>query len=434
MGTGEIEGARAECKSRGSRSFGATGDLQEEQTRMWEMEKKLEGKWRVYSMVRDENRGGCYIRLGVVDLENKNASIFIPKGRGAVGGWTSMIESLRRLDIVRKGDEGKKHEEQSRSVREKEISRNLEKLGHCLVGSWNPRSGRGDDLKAWGTLLGKRLGTEGPRKHYGKRVLSPSGKMEARDGVHAGRGKRREAWVRIVGLPVSLWDQAILRRIGEECGGFLAIDPQTERLEELQWARILAGLEGSIGRAERVEECCSGRGWGLLGLIQMLPKLGRHGVGRLGCQARVRGLPFGLDWPTTAERARRRHFFFLVEEHGEDGGTKPCGVPKTDGALMEEAQRYGNTSSLGGLLVRCSFFLSSFFQSDPFGVLRLLWCWLGGSQRDPQGCIVNGLGFMEQRAVANWELMEASNGSNGEGGEELRLIRTETGRKRMGRG
>ena len=52
------------------------------------------GKWkrnwkengRVYSMVRDENRDGCFIRLGVVDLESKNASIFIPKGRGAVGG------------------------------------------------------------------------------------------------------------------------------------------------------------------------------------------------------------------------------------------------------------------------------------------------------------------------------------------------------------
>ena len=29
------------------------------------------------------------------------------------------------------------------AVRENEISRNLNKLGHCLVGSWNPKSGRG---------------------------------------------------------------------------------------------------------------------------------------------------------------------------------------------------------------------------------------------------------------------------------------------------
>ena len=57
--------------------------------------------------------------------------------------------------------------------------------------------------------------------------------------------KRREAWVRFVwGLPISLWDRAILRRVGEECGGFLAVDTQTEKLEELQWARILVKLKG----------------------------------------------------------------------------------------------------------------------------------------------------------------------------------------------
>lgn len=44
---------------------------------------------------------------------------------------------------------------------------------------------------------------------------------------------RNEAWVRIIGLPISLWDPIILRRVGEECGGFLGIDPQMEKLEEL---------------------------------------------------------------------------------------------------------------------------------------------------------------------------------------------------------
>ena len=58
------------------------------------------------------------------------------------------------------------------------------------------------------------------------------------------RGEKCEAWVRIVGLPVSLWDQAILRRIGEECGGFLVVDSQIEKLEELQWAWILVKMNG----------------------------------------------------------------------------------------------------------------------------------------------------------------------------------------------
>ena len=48
--------------------------------------------------------------------------------------------------------------------------------------------------------------------------------------------KKSEAWVRIVGLPVFLWDPTILRMVGEECGGFLAVDSHTENLEELQWA------------------------------------------------------------------------------------------------------------------------------------------------------------------------------------------------------
>ena len=56
--------------------------------------------------------------------------------------------------------------------------------------------------------------------------------------------REREAWVRIVGLPISLWDQDILSKIGEECGGFLDIDVKTERMEELQWARILVRIKG----------------------------------------------------------------------------------------------------------------------------------------------------------------------------------------------
>ena len=65
--------------------------------------------------------------------------------------------------------------------------------------------------------------------------------------------------MKIIGLPISLWDPIILRRVGEEYGGFLAIDPQTEKLEELQWARILVKMNGEdlpSALEIKVEEVC----------------------------------------------------------------------------------------------------------------------------------------------------------------------------------
>lgn len=107
---------------------------------------------------------------------------------------------------------------------------------------------------------------------------------------------------------------------------------------------------------------------------------------------------------------------------------EPCPVesPKTDGALLEEAQRYGNSSSLGELLVPAALSSSPLFSGrTPLGEY---YDFSGAgwevAQRDSQCRIVNGLGSMEHGAAPNWELMEVSNGSNGEGGGELCLIRS----------
>ncbi|RVW95517.1 hypothetical protein CK203_039128 [Vitis vinifera] len=47
------------------------------------------------------------------------------------------------------------------------------------------------------------------------------------------------AWVRIYGLPISLWSPGTLKKIGEECGGFVDMDERTRSMGEIQWARIL---------------------------------------------------------------------------------------------------------------------------------------------------------------------------------------------------
>ena len=63
--------------------------------------------------------------------------------------------------------------------------------------------------------------------------------------------------MRILGLPISLWVPSVLRRVGDACDGFLDVDPQTESMEDLQWARILVRSDGENlpGSMEiRVEE------------------------------------------------------------------------------------------------------------------------------------------------------------------------------------
>ena len=145
-----------------------------------------EGKWErgwkeneiSYSLVRDVNRVGCLLRLGVVDLEMKRYSIFIPKGKEERGGWVSTAEMLRNIGVTFGRKENKQEEmamvkpflersyvevvKRSRSkdrntvrveVRGKEISKNLNKLEHCLVGSWNPSSTKGEDLEKLGLLM-----------------------------------------------------------------------------------------------------------------------------------------------------------------------------------------------------------------------------------------------------------------------------------------
>ena len=140
--------------------------------------------------MRDENRAGCYLRLGVVDQEMRRFSIFIPKGRGERGAWISMAEMLRKLGVnfgkkknkqeervmvkprmersyveMVKGSRDRDRDRDSKvvkvEVRGEEISKNLCKLEHCLVGSWNPSSTRGVDLERLGWLMANSWGLEG---------------------------------------------------------------------------------------------------------------------------------------------------------------------------------------------------------------------------------------------------------------------------------
>ena len=49
-------------------------------------ERKWKDSGRSFLMVRDQNKGGLFIRLGVTNLGNKRFSIYIPKGNGDKNG------------------------------------------------------------------------------------------------------------------------------------------------------------------------------------------------------------------------------------------------------------------------------------------------------------------------------------------------------------
>ena len=69
-------------------------------------------------------------------------------------------------------------------------------------------------------------------------------KWAKEDGCKTERNFEEVAWVRLIGLSTHLWSRLILRRIGDRCGGFLAMDEDTTFLSDLCWARIRVKWNG----------------------------------------------------------------------------------------------------------------------------------------------------------------------------------------------
>ena len=59
------------------------------------------------------------------------------------------------------------------------------------------------------------------------------------------RDKEKEAWIRVVGLPLHLWTGEILKKVGDSCGGFVAMDEGTVSKTDLLWARILVKINSN---------------------------------------------------------------------------------------------------------------------------------------------------------------------------------------------
>ena len=270
--------------------------IKDEKEARWEREWKEQG--RMYSMTRGINRAGGFIRLGVSDLERKRFCIFIPRGRGDKRGWMIMAEKLHQLVGVL-GRKPKNQEVRAmgkaivgrsyatvaklppwgnpnviavKAKREETIGF-LQKLEHCVVASWKANSGGGKDLESLGQFWAKSWGLRGnlglaklekervllefEDLEEARRVVSSGNRSmggiqvglehwNPRSGCWVEEEEGKEVWVRIVGLPISLWSPIILKRVGDECGGFITVDEQTKTMGELEWARIFGEIERRV--------------------------------------------------------------------------------------------------------------------------------------------------------------------------------------------
>ncbi|RVW47792.1 hypothetical protein CK203_091735 [Vitis vinifera] len=236
---GKIQGRIVEKKG-GASSWG------EEETR-WGREWKEQG--RVYSMTRGTNRAGGFIQLGVSDIEGKRFCIFVPrenqKGKVvekvAMGrSYATMVGKSLSVASWRDGSGGKD---------------DMEKLGQVWAKSWDLKGNLG-----LAKLNKRKALLEFENLEEARRVISSGScvlegtqvRLEhwsPRSGCWAEGEERNEAWVRIVGLPISLWSPEILRRVGDACGGFITVDEHTKSMGDLQWARILVKLRWEADRA-----------------------------------------------------------------------------------------------------------------------------------------------------------------------------------------
>ena len=155
-------------------------------------------------------------------------------------------------------------------VEEEEVQERLEQLRRCLVGWWGsgPEQIPGvEAVRSWARIqwnirsslavvnLGRGLWLfEFESKEEVDRVLMFGKRRFGTNLVHlrswgedlgcSNLGSSEvKAWVRVVGLPVHLWSRAVMKKIGDACGGFLAVDEETDKLGELGWARILVKLK-----------------------------------------------------------------------------------------------------------------------------------------------------------------------------------------------
>ena len=266
--------------------------------------KKVPDKWRIewreekrfFSLESRENKAGCFLLCKVRDEEGKKHSLIFPEGKDKKKGWENLAYKLNELGISYKKEE--KSTFQAANIQKdmrsfadtvkfqrsnvntiwvdagaSDLSSTWGKLKNSLVSSWKQTPDfipLTRELESWARAVWKLKGGVSvaflnkdlmlfefdfwEESNYAMErgcdlfrggILNLE-RWRPESGCVKNKNLRKEAWVRVLGLPLHLWTRETLKQIGDGCGGFLKVDEETGLGSEISWVRILVRLKETV--------------------------------------------------------------------------------------------------------------------------------------------------------------------------------------------
>ena len=252
-----------------------------------------------------KNNHGCFLLCSVTDLDGKRHRLLFPEDNGLINGWTMLEEALQdtgykegrgERKLLAKTSSIDKVENQKGGlspgttmeimnfgrrrqdsiwldISECRPKGDLGLLKYGVVGSWKAQPATAQSLievKAWAKrvwklkgriaihplnqnmfFMGFKLSEEASWVMENGSRICRGGVMQLEwwtpsSGCNGLRDQEKEVWIRVVGLPLHLWTGEILKKVGDNCGGFVALDEDTASKTDLHWARILVKMNSNV--------------------------------------------------------------------------------------------------------------------------------------------------------------------------------------------
>ena len=256
----------------------------------------MAGGEEVFQFRESKKQGWVFSLVRSKDEEGKKHSLIFPEGKDKKKGWENLVYKLNELGINEKKEE--KSTFQAANIKKdrrsfadtvkfqrsnvntiwvdagaSDLSSTWGKLNNSLVGSWKQAPDfipLTRELESWARAVWKLKGGVSvaflnkdlmlfefdflEESNYAMErgcnlfrggVLNLE-RWRPESGCVKNKNLRKEAWVRVLGLPLHLWTRETLKQIGDRCGGFLKVKEETGLGSEISWVRILVRLQETM--------------------------------------------------------------------------------------------------------------------------------------------------------------------------------------------